>query len=807
MESYSAEILLSLIPNYHQKKADVIIMFFRMNNIDIFERCRQTREKFETYIQTPSFQTTFLQQFFHLTGNDITFLQEKYNQVALYTTIELAKVLLEPFLGFTMNGGRKIKGKTYKKKHSSLWRYLQKGGMNALVTAANTNEAISQFLQKTPYNGFIGVEDMESVTRLLLSRIFKKEQLSKWQGNKSAMTSILLLCFLAQEIVPLMMPYELILQEIVSEKNALQNGGQQSQEISITSSGVTNIFKNERTEIENLRLFLTLATPLRGNINDMESFYEVTDGAKGMSTLLMERANRNLSYINKTRRGGGGLRDLLKALAAGLLQTYSGVSLKAPNYKQQLMNRINEQERSRFTYGNNVRPSNNKELIPPGYKFNNQGLSLNMLVMGQQITTTSEQNAKQCLVSSTIDEVLEGDTTGFLDPEFIKAVRSIHAISATNEETPEFSLYLVLDEATGMLRPNATVGTIHKRGATCVPGWVKGINPKESCQYEATITENSAMFWHLHPWEIDSRFNSHQSEPDLMLVLKQALYHKVPYGAANAPEGLYVYSLQKSTLDFIKSNPSIKYLIGYDIQNFLDKKMKSQSGSLSCKDLRTRNIDTFKNLGEIQIKDSTDKMVSVPIGFDIRFYNQESLSKGEKIALPYYDIFKSEVPAFPKEGPKIAAQPGLDGNEFWNLVSNALEPTNPEMKALNPFSESKNPTKNMNTLSQKILVDLKEFEKFQNAKIERYSKIIKPKKANIYIKQINAYKKKEGKNMSNKQKNELWEKIKVKNDTVSKVLNQIEAPIKQEFIEAAGAGNPLGKALNSLLSFFKFSNT
>jgi hypothetical protein len=767
-----------------------------MNNIDIFERCRQTREKFETYIQTPSFQTTFLQQFFHLTGNDITFLQEKYNQVALYTTIELAKVLLEPFLGFTMNGGRKIKGKTYKKKHSSLWRYLQKGGMNALVTAANTNEAISQFLQKTPYNGFIGVEDMESVTRLLLSRIFKKEQLSKWQGNKSAMTSILLLCFLAQEIVPLMMPYELILQEIVSEKNAIQNGGQQSQEISITSSGVTNIFKNERTEIENLRLFLTLATPLRGNINDMESFYKFTDGAKGMSTLLKKEANRPVSYLNKTRRGGGGLRDLLKALAAGLLQTYSGVSLKAPNYKQQLMNRINEQERSRFTYGNNVRPSNNKELIPPGYKFNNQGPSLNMISLSQELKPISiKENTEQCFISAPIDEVLEGDTTGFLDPDFLKAIRSVHAISAKNTTTPEFALYLVLDEATGMLRPNATIATKYIRGETCIPGWTKGI---ETCQYEATVTENSAISWHLHPWDIEGRFNTHQSYSDLKTTLAQTIFHKVPYGAAHAPEGIYIYSLQKSTLDFIKSSSDHSINIFYNrVGDILEEALKKIGNKLYCEDLTTRNINSFKNLVQINISDIKGKNVSVSVGFEVRFYNQESLSKGEKIALPYYNMFKSDEPRFPKKAPKIGPQKGLSGNEFWEQISTVLKPTNPDMAEINPFRHPSG----KNTITQGVLTNPRNYEKFQKIIIqksqqtqENYSRE-SDEKIKKYINELSIYQKKEGKPMTKNESSALWKKIISEYKVFNLALREFEAQIPEQYVLEAGAENPLGNAL------------
>ena len=277
-----------------------------------------------------------------------------------------------------------------------------------------------------------------------------------------------------------------------------------------------------------------------------------------------------------------------------------------------------------------------------------------------------------CHMSKPIPQPPIGVKTGYLDSEFVTLTHIIHSISARNQTAGEFAFTIVRDDETGVLRPNATISTEFKRGSTII---------KMSSMNNVKEPENTVMTWHLHPWELDRRINSHFSQADFKFMVLQTITSGIPYQAAHAPEGLYVYSLQKSTLTalYLLSGPGITWkAIGDWIvtsQVLIDKEF---IGLLGCEDIRTRQITSFENMGTVPfITEATNTVpsqtISIPFGIEIRFYNQQDLMKGTPISFEYVDLWKS--PGSYKFQ-RMPAVPGMTGAETWDLIKSEAYSTN-----------------------------------------------------------------------------------------------------------------------------------
>jgi hypothetical protein len=328
---------------------------------------------------------------------------------------------------------------------------------------------------------------------------------------------------------------------------------------------------------------------------------------------------------------------------------------------------------------------------------------------------------------------------GVFDSQFVELTRSVHAISARNATASEYSFAIVLDETTGMLKPNATVATTYQRGETCLPGFITSNIP--TCHQDAVVPVNTAMYWHFHPWDVTDRINTHMSQADLRMVLDHTVLHGVPYQAAHTPEGIYVYSLQNTTLTGFQT---ITAKGGYDAfvkqsRNIIDS--YNMPVRLQCDDFTTRKINSFENIGTVTIEVEGEP-ISIPFGYDITFYNQEYLSKGGQIQLPLYkELNWNNQYSFKQEKVvlKLEAQPGMNGNQTWTMLSDVFQEQLPGMARLNPFAETK-PTRgaiaqahgfNTTNLTGKVLADSSRFGTFQKRMQRNVSQALKKEQNEI----------------------------------------------------------------------------
>jgi hypothetical protein len=221
----------------------------------------------------------------------------------------------------------------------------------------------------------------------------------------------------------------------------------------------------------------------------------------------------------------------------------------------------------------------------------------------------------------------------------------------------------------------------------------------------------------------------------------------VPYQAAHTPEGVYVYSLQNTTLT---GYLTIAQKGGHDAfleqsRNIIDS--YNMTTRLQCDDFTTRKINSFENIGTVTVEVEGEP-VSIPFGYDITFYNQEYLSKGGQIQLPLYKDWKEFDTQYSfQQGemvPKLEAQSGMNGQQTWMMLSDVFQEQLPGMARLNPFAETK-PTReaiaqahgfNTTNLTGKVLADSSRFGTFQKRMKQNVSQALNQEQRTIRDKQF-----------------------------------------------------------------------
>ncbi len=67
IQLFETPVLFKLIPTYNETKANMIQMFFRMTNLNVFTACRDARANYMNYVTSERFRKKFESQF--LTNN------------------------------------------------------------------------------------------------------------------------------------------------------------------------------------------------------------------------------------------------------------------------------------------------------------------------------------------------------------------------------------------------------------------------------------------------------------------------------------------------------------------------------------------------------------------------------------------------------------------------------------------------------------------------------------------------------------------------------------------------------------------
>ena len=652
IQLYSPPALLKLVPYYHKKKADLVLMFFRMNNARVFEACRSARQKLKAFINTPSFQSQFQSQFF--TDNGTKFLFQKYNQASLYAMIEMARMIVQSlFDKTTQQGGKHAKSRRQQKKQkkqkrtrktqgSTLWSFLlfaQKGGQGNLILRSHNpflkqdTTAIQIFTKKIPYNAFLGVTNTEYVTQLLFQRALTSKQQEFLKTHPNELICIGLIFEFVQQIVPELF----VIQAGKNSHLALQEGGGPGTLIkaaifalltSIPLTEVSTSFSQAMTPAEILKTNVALVSPTLTNAGQMVSYYD-SGIHTAVSTAFPSNFTANLQNVPNSKWW------LRPSEATAVPQNTKWVKLL-----------------------NTVRHVGPSEVTAAKTET----------TWGQLMRLTIKENSI-CHLSEPIrePEPFHGPIrSARFDPGFIKVTRVYHSISASNQAAGEWAFLMVLDEK-GNLLPNATITTSFERHSTIVP--LSGFKPTN-----LKNPANSVMTWHFHPWDILDRINSHSSTNDFKLLVRETLYEAKPYQAAHAPEGVYIYSLQRSTLDAILSNiGTIDWRLS--MEEFIEKASviidQQFINALGCEDFSTRQITSFENLGSITVpmmpsNTGEARTLPIPFGFEIRFYNQEDLSLGTPISLEYLNYFELLEPVFHKT--RMAAVSGMTASETWEVL-------------------------------------------------------------------------------------------------------------------------------------------
>lgn len=737
MELLNPLTLTYLIPNYHEKKTDGIQMFFRMTNASLFERCRQVRNQFESITKTPAFQETFQTEFFQ--DNGLVFLLEKYNEFSLYVMIEMARNILQPFTN-TLQGGKR-RNRTYRNKqrgrthrnHSSLWKILQMGGVTNLIPvskgssalAIKDNQSIHAFLQQVPYNGIFGNEYQVHVSQLILSRVFTNQQLAGLQNNKVIMASTFLISLFVQHVASGMIPFSTFRKALETKE-----GGGRGSRFGASS------FRGQKS-----RKFVPYKAPPPTRYTPKKSTPPPPPPSKPSPSpqpyVYIPPQPLYPTLPVQTFPTYKGKVSPVKILTILALLTSASVAqeLQAPRDPLEFL-------RSSVEYGTPL--AGNMRDMKSMFDFTNGAEGFTALTVSQASPSMRGNTmGETCFLSTPLGAPVE--VGGVFDSQFVELTRSVHAISARNATASEYSFVMVLDESTGMLKPNATVATSFIRGETCMPGWKDNLQ-QPSCHKDAVVPLNTAMYWHFHPWDVHDRINTHMSQADLRLVLDHTLLNGVPYQAAHTPEGVYVYSLQNSTLsgyiDVLGKGGRDAFAEAS--RHIIDS--YNMPVRLQCDDFTTRKINSFENIGTVTVE-VEGEAVSIPFGYDITFYNQEYLSKGGQIQLPLYKDWKEwDIQHSFQQGkmvPKLEAQPGMNGQQTWTMLSDTFQETLPGMSALNPFAERK-PTReviaqahgfNTTNLTGKVLADPSRFGTFQKQMKQRVSNALAREQRNISVQQ------------------------------------------------------------------------
>lgn len=732
MDLLNPVTLTYLIPNYHEKKADGIQMFFCMTNASLFERCRQLRNQFESIVKTPAFQQTFQTEFFQ--DNGTVFLLEKYNEFSLYVMIEMARTLLQPFTKGSQGGGRrnrtyrnKQRGRTHR-NHSSLWKILQMGGVNNLIPvskgssalAGKDNQSIHAFLQQVPYNGIFGNEYQVNVSQLILSRVFTNQDLASLKTNNVIMASTFLISLYVQHVASGMIPFATLRKALKTKEGGGRGSRFGASSFRGQKSRKSVPYKAPAPKQYTPKKYLPPPPPPSKPYTPVQQ-YIYTPPQPLYPTLSVQRYPTSRGKVSPVK--------ILTILA--LLTTASvAQELQAPRDPLEFL-------RSSVEYGTPL--AGNMRDMKSMFEFTNGAEGFTALTVSQASPSMRGNTmGETCFLSTPLGGPVE--VGGVFDSQFVELTRSVHAISARNATASEYSFAMVLDETTGMLKPNATVATTYQRGETCLPGFTSSSTP--TCYQDAVVPLNTAMYWHFHPWDVHDRINTHMSQADLRLVLEHTMYNGVPYQAAHTPEGVYVYSLQNTTLTGFHTVVNKGGFLAFreasrNIINSYNMPLR-----LQCDDFTTRKITSFENIGTVTVE-VEGEAVSIPFGYDITFYNQEYLSKGGQIQLPLYKEWKKwDIQLSFQQGemvPKLEAQPGMNGQQTWMMLSDVFQEQLPGMARLNPFAETK-PTReaitqahgfNTTNLTGKVLADSSRFGTFQKQMKQNVSRALTKEQRNI----------------------------------------------------------------------------
>jgi hypothetical protein len=589
-------VLLKLVPVYHNVRARLHQLFFRMYNIPVFKACIDVKGQYEAIVKSQRFRNKFQREFF--LNNDTQFKFELFNKVSLLMMIDLGhKIIsrLSDTIGPRLVGGlreksrknRKRNQKTHKINDSIFWKYvrrLQRGGVHNIVSASSPNtynlnneddRAIHEFVSNFNYNGVLGTYGHEEINQFLFGRIFNSFQQEELKSKPDDVLCISYILQLVQHIVIGSVPFELF--ELSESKQV--GGGPLS--VAFTAvvlflQSLVGVFGESMSQSQIVQTNTSLVSPISSAIRNLD--------------IMCETAGPSVQ----------------KAFKVGQVRN---------------------------------------------------------------------SNGQMCYLSEPLPQVEESEHYCVVDPSMIKVFRSVHAASLLNPRVPEFSNAFVCDQ--GMMRSNETIVTSFHRGTTPLPTSLAG----------ATVPENILMSNHLHPWDID-RFNSHFSGADLMSVTHSTIYRGILYGSAMAPEGMYRYSFTRRFLtqfsEIYKSNNlsiNQRTIMTNSIHSKIKELIKEREiSALQCGILESRSITSYRGLGEINVivpanNGKRETTVTLNVGFDIEFYNQELLSSGFKMPFDKYNIFSIKTdPYFGGFNPVVKATPGISSRQlFINILREVFE--------------------------------------------------------------------------------------------------------------------------------------
>jgi hypothetical protein len=640
------ELLVKLVPFYHEKKADLYQMFFRMNNIPVFEACRVVRNNFKSFVKTETFKKKFKDTFFSNNGSEFMF--QSYNVLSLHVMINVASGILNQLMDVRMplafggsksrRNGRKNKKTRKNEMHSfwaNVWR-LQKGGVTNNIVPFSTRNSqnrdaslVDDFLKVFPYNGLLGTYGQVQVNQFLFNAVLTPSVQEEMLGRPNELLCLGYIFLFVQHVVPSMIPFELFENQLV-----IQNGG--------TKAWLKRAFVGLAAIAPNAMSFIFADSMKDDEINATNNALKSPLSSNATQMVAMFDAGHNVF------------------VADAFAPSISKPSIKPTTFKP------------------SIKPATSKPSISPTTTTTITPTTTTTIRPTPAATPTPAPPKVpmegSCFLKKNIPPIPENALTGFITKDTIAVTRAAHTLSAVTESVGEFSFVMNLSE-TGGLAPNATVVTSHKANTTAVPG-VSHVFPK-----------NAVSIWHLHPFTHDIRYISHFSDTDLKGLLIQTIYYGITYQMAHAPEGLYIYSLKKSTLlalkkiiidnvaDFNTANNLLKKTID-QYKTLIDAQYRSV---LKCEDIKTGLITSFDELGEITvIMDSKAgkpaQTIVIPLGFEIRFYNQESLSNQEKISLENHNLWNDGLEKmysdklFRLVGAKVDNMPGMTGDQFWNYL-------------------------------------------------------------------------------------------------------------------------------------------
>jgi hypothetical protein len=717
IQLFETPVLFKLIPTYNETKANMIQMFFRMTNLNVFTACRDARANYMNYVTSERFREKFESQF--LTNNTLNL--KLYNEVSLLAMIQLSVSILD----FVFDKGRLLVGGKHFKSRKRVLKYKktrkitspqywfskkQRGGVSNSRLASKSNDeidrSIHKFMSSYPYNGLVSVVGSDYVSQFIFENVFTAAQQNELRKRPNEILCLGLIFQFVQHVVPLAVPFDILESKLTGEKDEIQIGGMKMRQImqkldtnalsflsSITSLPVAQVSTVSAQALTPEQIVITnnaLEFPQWQVLKETDAYF-ASGAAAGVSRAFQNTVAWSASPAQVSAAAG------IQSMAA------SGDHVNAE---------------------------------PAGAGAGGQGASFSRAF---QYTVPVSEGV--CYRSHPLPRPGPNETFAILDAETIRAFNMYHALSATEQTLGEFGGVFVRGPD-GAMRPNATVTSLGKRLSTVTPSKLTG----------HSYPTNVVIDYHIHPHDINDRLTSPVSGADLASLLVSTIYDGVPYGAAYAPEGLYVHSLNTQTIESLVEFMSESVRLDNKDTTWINKfnSLKEDIAiageslaNLRCADISSRQIQ-YENVVTARLELPDGRVMEIPVGFDIEFYNQEALHNGTQIALGKTVLLRN-ITHFngTKHGnftnsmgaKTMPAVSGADGETFWNQVTESVCSHTPEGKTCvlnelpNPFVQSNGTATNSRVNRARKLSNLyKNPSKFMNFQQDAYGhRLLDPK--------------------------------------------------------------------------------